>query len=431
MKTKSFFAIALIIVAATACSNLKRHASAGYVGTDSTLANIDIFGYRVYDKEELSPPGNLWDLNATAQANLLEILDRRFPENNSFINALNNRYYSASETTNKKSYTEKNLRLVLTVSRERDYKSVSRNKNTGHPGADRIEYLKIRLCLPEDIDLEFTNWNRFTTEYADIKVGDVSFNRTVDLNAEAGISEGDNLKRNAGTGIKGSISRDEEQQIKYRYMKMNGRLSKKCIEIEEEGSREIDLTGNIISDVSLKFSTFTEKVFIPVFNNYEDKSKGSTVSLLEANIEVPAVTGSAAPVMALLEMDFVYRHVKAGSETFQEWDDIVEYYTGSVKKKVKLLGVHDYVPSFYCIGIQSPSKNLIRVRKDDKRSYVLKFRNYNEASSFYSFLISLKKGKENPEEKINDYSLFLAKDQELTRDMIDRLVVMPYYDTMN
>ncbi|MCF8224173.1 MAG: hypothetical protein K9J25_13640 [Bacteroidales bacterium] len=431
MKIKSFFAIVVIIVAATACSNLKRHASAGYAGADSSLANIDIFGYRVYDKDELSPPGNLWDLNATAQANLLEILDRRFPGNNSFINALNNRYYTGSEATKNKSYTDKNLRLVLTVSRKRDYKSVSRNKNTGHPAADRIEYLKIRLSLPGDIALEFTNWNRFTTDYADIEVGDVSFNRTIDLNAEAGISEGNNVERNAGTGIKGSISRDEEQQIKYRYMKMNGRLSKKCIEIEEEGNREIDLTGNIISDVSLQFSTFTEKVFIPVFDNNEGDRKKTSVSLLETNIEVPAVAGSPLPVNAMLEMDFVYRHVKAGSETFQEWDDVVDYYTGSVKKEIQLLGVHDYVPEFYCIGIQSPSKNLIRVNKDDKKSYVLKFRNYSEASSFYSFLISLKQGEENPEEKINDYSLFLAKDQELTRDMIDRLVVMPYYDTMN
>ncbi len=428
MNRRIYFILIVFLVTVIACSSLKRHAGAEYRGEDPSLADIGLFGYKIYESDELSTPGNLWDLNATAQANLLEILDRRFSGNESFLKALNNRY--TTEITGIGSYTNKNLRLILTVSKKRDYRSVGRNSHAGHPAADRIEYLRIRLRLPQDIGLQFTNWNRFTTEYADIRVAGVTFNRSADLSSEAGItSEEETIERNANAGIKASVSQKEEQTVKYRYLKMNGKLSDKIMEIEEEGTREIDLTGNIITDVSLSFSGFPEKIFIPVYNKEENDLV--SVQLMETDIMVPRLTGMTKPVMADLEMEFVYRHVSSGSDTFQEWDDVVEYYTGTVKKEIKLLDKYDYLPPFHCIGIQSSEKEIITVRSNSGKSYALIFGNYAEALGFQEWLL-VRAGNINKEMPLinGDYSLWF-RGEKLSPgklQIISGLKVLPYYE---
>ncbi|MGM0463659.1 MAG: hypothetical protein ACQEQW_03275, partial [Bacteroidota bacterium] len=135
MNRKIILILTAILVTGIACSSLKRHAAAEYKGEDNSLATIDLFGYDLYEQGDISGPGNLWELNATAQANLLEILDRRFPENESFIRALNNKYISAGVGGDNEDYINKNLRLVLSVSKKRDYSSVGRTGRAGHPAA--------------------------------------------------------------------------------------------------------------------------------------------------------------------------------------------------------------------------------------------------------------------------------------------------------
>ena len=425
MSKKTLLTVIIIFFMSVACSSLKRHKSASYKGDDSSLADIDLFGYSLYDPGEINAPGNLWNLNATAQANLLKIFDRRFTDNESFIRALNNRYITGNSIMPETTYTNKNLRLVLTISKKRDYRSIG---NKGHPGADRIEYLKISIILPDSLDIEFTNWNRFNTEYADIEVADVSFNKSIDLSADAGISAGNNVERTANTGIKGSLSHKEDQFVRYRYLKMNGKLDRKRVEIEEEGTREIDLTGNIIADISLAFSSFNERVFIPVYDRGKEESTAGKMTLMPIDAIVPAIASAAAPVRAILEMEFVYRHVSSGSNTFQEWDDAVDYYTGKVQKEITLLDIPDYLPPLHTIGIQGKERDILRVKTEGNKYYALKFRTYEEAVVFHEWLMLGADSKERDDTvKAGEYSLYLGT-KELKPGMIqDNLTVIPYY----
>ena len=386
MSHKTSLFLILLAGLAISCSSTKRHAHARYKGEDPGLADISLFGYQLYEPDDISAPGNLWELNATAQANLMEILDRRFADNESFIRALNNNYSPGQNPISENAYTKKNLRLVLSISKNRDYSSVDRGKNSGHPAADRIEYLKISLKLPARSGLEFTGWNCFATEYARLEVADVKFNRSIDLSAAAGLSGTGKLESSADAGINGAISHNEEQSLQYRYLKMNGKISANRIEIEEEGTREADLCGNVIADVSLAFGSFPEKIFIPLFSK-DDSGTAEIVSLMALDTQVPAIDGKAAPVTATLEMDFIYRHVVSGSNTFQEWDDDVEYYSGTVKKEITLLDTYDYLPPFHTIGIQSPDRQIIMLKTAGGKSYSLKFSNYNDARAFHEWLL--------------------------------------------
>ncbi|MDZ7738325.1 MAG: hypothetical protein U5K32_04470 [Bacteroidales bacterium] len=430
MNRKIILILTAILVTGIACSSLKRHAAAEYKGEDNSLAGIDIFGYDLYEQGDISGPGNLWELNATAQANLLEILDRRFPDNDSFIRALNNKYISAGGRADDDGYINKNLRLVLSVSKKRDYSSVGRKSRAGHPAADRIEYLKISLSLPDESGLKFTAWNHFTSEYADIEVGDISFNRSLDLSLGGGISEDEKVKRSADADIKASFSQEENQTLRYRYLKLNGRISDSRIEIEEEGTREIDLAGNLTADVSLSFASFPEKVFIPVFSG-GDKDKTESLTLVDRDVSVPLITHAPAPVTAILEMGFVYRHVAGGSDTFQEWDDDVEYYSGTVKKEITLLDINDYLPPFHTIGVQSAPGEIIRLKSDSGKIYALKFRDYNQASSFHEWLLREAGAcDDNQPLRAGEYTLHLGGEALTPRLLKEKagLSVLPYYE---
>jgi len=424
MSLKTSLFLILLTGLAASCSSTKRHAHASYKGEDPGLADISLFGYQLYESDDISTPGNLWELNATAQANLMEILDRRFADNESFIRALNNNYFPEQSSMPESTYTRKNLRLVLSVSKNRDYYSVGRGKNSGHPAADRIEYLRISLSLPEGSGLKFTGWNRFTSEYADIEVADISFNRSLDLSLGAGIVEDNHIRRTSDAGIKTSLSQKEEQSLRYRYLKLNGMISESSMEIEEEGTREIDLTGNVTADVSVSFGAFPERIFIPLFSE-DDTAK--TVSLMAFDTHVPAMSGKATPVSATLEMDFVYRHVASGSDTFQEWDDDVEYYTGTVKKEITLLDTYDYLPPFHTIGIPQSGKN-ITVRDRSGRSYALKFSNYSNAVSFHEWLTGCAAVNENEGLTAGRYELWFNGRQMQSKDINGSLKVMPCYN---
>ena len=184
--------------------------------------------------------------------------------------------------------------------------------------ADRIEYLRLSLENPDSCRLRFHEWNRYVTEYGEIHIADVSFSRNLDLSVEGGTGGVD-----VETGT--SLGRNEKQEISKRYLKLNGSISDQRVVIEAEGTREVDLTGNVIADVSLQFDAFPEVVFIPVFISGENNTRVLS-DLKFLNVLGPAMSDAPDTIFADLELNYIYRHVDSGWLTFAEWDDRVEYY---------------------------------------------------------------------------------------------------------
>ncbi|MCK4745981.1 MAG: hypothetical protein KAT15_03060, partial [Bacteroidales bacterium] len=245
----------ILLVIASGCTSVKRFKSATYKGQDDSLVDMALFGARL-DAPGVEMKGrNLWDLSASAQTQLIQILDGRYPDNEQFTGAMNQEYL-VKGTDPVMDYTTSNLRMVFTISRKNDFSSIKEGTGRFSP-ADRIEHLKFTLEVSPESNLHFTGWNRYTTEYGEIEIADVSFSRSLALETEYS-------DETAGGKAQGSFSRSEDQAVRSRYLKLNGSISGRKLEIEEEGTREIDLTGNVIADVSLEFDGFPERITIPL-----------------------------------------------------------------------------------------------------------------------------------------------------------------------
>jgi hypothetical protein len=371
------------------CTTLKRYKSAKNSETDNTLADINLFGFRLSQAKPEKESKNLWDLSADAQSQFLRILNSRYPDNEMFINSLNFKYMNSQVEILSDDYTNKELRLIFSVSKKRDYTKTGSLIKAGLSPADRIEYLKISLDIPEKSKLRFTGWNMFTTDYGSVDIADVSFSRNLDQGASAYLSAGSEpVKGNSAIEGKSSFSRKEDQAIKYRYLKLNGRISEKEIEMEEEGTREIDLTGNIIADVSLEFDKFPE-VLTSIFGLKDSTGKFNEADKLVisySDVVVPYQIDPEDTIKAIVKMDYIYRNVGSGRRTFQEWDDRVKYFSGSIEKTFPLFAGSRYLPHFYCIGTDCPQKELVRIKTASDNLITLKFGTYREALGFYEWL---------------------------------------------
>ena len=186
------------------CTTLKRYSSIQTSAADNSLASIDLFGFRLSEAKQEDGNKTLWDLSADAQSQFIKILNTRYPDNEQFLKAMSFKYMEAEAPPLPYDYISKDLRLVFSVSKQRDYGKKDNISVAELSPADRIEYLKITLCIPDEYGVRFTGWNMFTTEYGSIDIADVSFSRSLELDA-SGLLLSDNKNGRARTFIRGKI----------------------------------------------------------------------------------------------------------------------------------------------------------------------------------------------------------------------------------
>jgi hypothetical protein len=392
MKLLSVFQFIVAALIICGCTTLKRYDSIQSPETDNNLADIDLFGYSLSKAGSENGTKNLWDLSADAQSQYIKILNTRYPDNGMFLNAMSYEYLKPDAALIPEDYTNKDLRMIFSVSKRLGFGE--RNSPPGYnlSPADRIEYIRVSLKIPDNSGLRFSGWNMFTTDYGSIEIADVSFSRNIELDASGAIPAG--LKASSGelnAGGKSSAGRKEDQGIQYRYLRLNGKMNNNRIELEEEGTREIDLTGNIVADVSVEFER------VPLIITEITGVKDSTgrfnmpekLSLRKTDIMIPGIRSIKDTIFADLSMDYVFRNVLKGQRTFPEWDDRVKYVRGNVSKRIPLLTSADYVPDFYCIGAERPPEESegINIMDSSGREYAVIFKSYPEASLFYEWMV--------------------------------------------
>lgn len=404
------------------CTTLSRYKSAKDSETDNTLADIDLFGIKLSEAKPEKDGKSLWDLSADAQSQFLKILNSRYPDNEMFINSMNFEYMKGGTEILSNDFAKKELRLIFSVSKKRDYSEISDLLKTGLSPADRIEYLKISLEIPGKTNLRFTGWNMYTTDYGSVDIADVSFSRTLDQGVSASLSSGSlPVRGNTLIESSSSVNRKEDQAIKYRYLKLNGRINEKKIEMEEEGTREIDLTGNIIADVSVEFDRYPEVItWIAGLRDSAGKfNEPEALVLNYSDVVVPYLINREDTIKAVVKMNYIYRNVGKGRKTFQEWDDRVKYFSGNIEKIFLLFTGSSYMPHFYCIGTDCPQKELLKINSASGNPVTLKFRTYREATSFYEWLkyYFSKNGHKGKTVNIGGKTV-MFKDGDLTADRV-------------
>jgi hypothetical protein len=408
----------IFLLLTSACTSVKRFRSASYKGEAQGLVDMGLFGTSLDRPAPESRNKSLWDLSAGAQTQLIQILDERYQGNEAFTSALN-RAYLREGPQRTSDFTASDLRMVFTISRSKDYAALGRSGSHFSP-ADRIESLSFSLELSPASGLRFTGWNRYATEYGELEIADVSFSSSLELEGEG---SGERIDGSAG----GSFSRREDQVIRSRYMKLNGSLSDHRIEISEEGMRGIDLTGNVIADVSLAFDPFPERIATLVYAAGVEDAPARISGLRFTDAKVPRMEQAPERIMATLKMKYVYRHVEKGWRTFQEWDDRVAYYSGTITKQVPLFERHEYVPPFYGIGLEGPAETRVRIRIASGVEYPLEFTSYAEAGDFLDWLNTELQGEDSL--SIGGYRLWF-RDRPLNGGSLDEgnpLRVLPVY----
>jgi hypothetical protein len=415
------------------CSTLKRYSSVQPTGTDNALAGVDLFGFTLSEAKPENGNKTLWDLSADAQSQFIKILNARYPDNDEFLRAMSYEYLKNEVQSLPYNYISKDLRMIFSISKQRDYGNRDNPSRLKLSPADRIEYLRITLRIPDDSGVKFTGWNMFTTDYGSIDIADVSFSRSFEIDA-SGLLSADNKEtgRELSAGGKSSSGRREDQEIKYRYLKLNGRIGNNEIEMEEEGTREIDLTGNITADLSLEFDKFPE--MITEFINLKDSTgrfnRPEKLTVRHSDALVPRMEKIRDTVYADLRMDYVFRNVVNGQKTFPEWDDRVKFYKGSVTKTIPLFASSDYVPDFYCIGTNKEPgrREIIKLSFQAGKEYDLIFRTCQEAAGFYDWLADYFSKTENRNKTINigRYGLKFS-DGDFTADRLAGCTILPCY----
>lgn len=367
----------LLLFAITGCTTVKRFKTADYKGEDNSLVDVELFNTRLSGEPVVVQEKNLWTMSANAQTRMVQILDERYPDNEQFLGAVSGSF--GANEVQVQELTRKDLRMVFTISKNRDYSKLNDALGRFSP-ADRIEYLRLSLEIPDSYNLRFHEWNRYVTEYGEIDIADVSFSRSLELSL-------DGIPGSTDMGSDAALGRNEKQVVSKRYLKLNGSISDHLAVIESEGTREVDLTGNVIADVSMVFDGFPEMVVIPVFS---DSGVGGgaaeVVALKFIDVVVPAMDDAPDTLYAILTLDYIYRHVQSGWKTFAEWDDKVEYYQGNVSKKVPLFLKNDYLPRLFCIGTDQGGKSALKFRKSPGKEYLLQFRDHLDASRFLEWL---------------------------------------------
>jgi len=454
--------ILALLLSMSGCTTVKRYKSIESTSSDNTRVGLDLFGTKVEAAKEDDPSKSLWDLQAEGQAALINALNARNKDDEKFSAQLNGKYLKTKE---KKitDYTNKDLKLIFSISKTRDYAGL-KGANPPFTLADRIEYLKFSITIPDNTNLNFIKWNKFSTEYATVDVADMSFSQSVEVAGSLGSSSTSGSEQSSGaegvvgkltTGsaltpsisAKGSASKTETQKVKYRYVQLNGAISDKQIKIEQEGMREIDLTGNVIADVNLKFEEIPE-VLVSA-EGLKDAATGafnpaSKVKLLQYPVLVPRVAGLPATIEATLNYDYAYRHVRSRAKTYFEWDDRVSYITGSVSKTITLFRRKDYVPAFAHIAgvgedalpFNGRTKLMLQEDFGAKNTFELIFNSNSEAADFLSWLTRYPLAGNNPNNPIilGSYRLRLRSagaDKDLTysgfQAISGKMAALPYY----
>ena len=398
------------------CSSVKRFKTVEYKGADNNLVDVELFHAGIVEESPEGTSKNLWTLSANAQTRLIQILNERYPDNEEFMSRLGGSFETGE--TLPLELTRKDLRMVFTIRKNRDYSLLEQPGGRFSP-ADRIEYMKLSLEIPEQYNLRFAEWNRYMTEYGEIEIADVSFSTTLDLSA-------DGSPAGADLGSELRVGRTERQILSQRYLKLNGSISDHRVVMEAEGTREVDLTGNVTADVSLVFQGFPEKVMIPVFLTGEDGTRElSSLNILD--VLVPAMPDAPDTLYADLSLEYIYRHVASGWKTYAEWDDGVEYYQGSLYKKVPLFSRYEYLPRFFCIGTEQGEKEFLKLYLTPQKEYLLQFRSYKDAGSFLEWLSDPVRRQEEPI-YVGDYSLMFGGSPVTPGEVVEaQMKVLPVY----
>ncbi len=222
--------------------------------------------------------------------------------------------------------------------------------------ADRIHSLKVVLTFADESESKsatrFHSWDRFSTEYQTVDLGDVTLDQTsgasLTLYGPQGYS-------NIGGGSQ--RERTEEVSLSQRYVALSGRLSANEAHLYLEGVTGIDLAGNFSVDfvLALPAGDLVSSVRPGGLWKQGAPTPADKVSLSIQHWKLPA---SSKERRAGFSISYSLRHVEKGEATIGEDDDRVLLLSGENSlSDLQLLSPKELEAVFYGVGYHDPNGN--------------------------------------------------------------------------
>jgi hypothetical protein len=313
----------------------KRYKSITVTNDNNAIKNkIDVNAYVIEKEKGESPkPKTIFDLSPKAQAALISELSKKETATDKFISGLTNNLSSKpSNTTEIIDYSQFEKRIVVSI------------RNKSHMPADRISKINITLDIGNEVKI--LSCNKLTTEYQTLDLGKLNYSNTqnaevtgnasIEAGNEATIT-GDKTSEKAtgkmGVGVAGKLSANrsfsEEVLLKQRMVALNAAISQNKLSLYQEGISGIDLTGNILADVTLGIENLkVEKIY-----SFSELIKNDVVTdagNIKASEKIIICPNLTQDIKAKISFEADYREVLKKHKTISESDDKVNLYYGTV-----------------------------------------------------------------------------------------------------
>lgn len=391
-------------------TKVKRYKSIEIVPLDNNTKFVGISTHRTLIPKvvNITQPATLWNLSGEGQAELIKLYGGKFSDVKAIKKELENKFFKKNPKL-KTDYTTLDIQLVFSIEKIKRLMWMN-GENSDYSMADRIAYLNYSLCVDTN-EIRFVQWNKFETKYRVFNIADItstnSFSITGGLAASASTSKTEGHYADASSvspSVSGTLSNSvaENQKVINRNIELNGRISDEEIRIEQEGSREIDLAGNVAIEAKLKFENFSYEdvaVFYNLFTGgIPNSAENITFNFIE--VKVPNSSQKHKEIKAILNAEYWYRHVTnaKGRNTFFEWDDRVKMFVGTIlNQEETLFKVADYLPNFINLRMKSAKdleedylrlSNISNELEKTSPNPII-FSDYNSAETFRSWLNQL------------------------------------------
>ena len=383
------FATALVLTVAvmmsTSCTSpqiTRRYASAILPEelTGSDVVDLSLFSMNV---PVASTQTTLISLGERAQAALIKELSAKVKDAPSLLHALASPIAKPVSQQAILDRTVVERRVVISI------------ENRAFSPATRIQKASTILSLPKETAADFTSWSQFATKYQTVNLGSVKFTQGSEfsLGVKAALPQIPASPEVTGSA-KATRSLEESLNFNQRFVEATGVLTPKEARLVQEGAFGIDLTGNIIVDLTVSIGSADNKsedifTFTKLFDGSGKPNSPGAIEMDRQKV-IFVSPRACRPVKATAVLEATVREARKGHKTLIEGDDKALYEQVTTTSQE-----FELVPAQalrFSVWYLVDSRNwAIHIQKDtpNLKSEVLQFGSWAEANDFLLYVHAL------------------------------------------
>lgn len=374
-RAAGLLALLVSAILANGCASTKPEVTKRFVSINPPVDGQDV-SVKVF---VTSIPGSsrsikISDLSDQGQASFIEELAKHAKSGGDLVSLLGQPILPAKSASGEEDRTVFQRRLVISV------------ENISQREGDRLADFHFFMGLDENA-AKFVSWDQFATRYETVNLGILKLTQGTEIGAEIGLAPPQISEVSAlGLSAKRTRNLEEAVSLTQRYV-TTGTLTPGEISLLQQGAMGIDLTGNLVMDITVDVADSPNVTqltsFSPLFDN-DAVVPPDKVSIASVLVHAPAKV--EGPVFVTPRYSAVTRRIESGVETYNEGDDVVTPVKSSgALKPVELVGVDDLKVSAWQL-VDDRCRILHMLNRRGTKPDVILFSSFESAESFLFWL---------------------------------------------